>query len=425
MNMRWLPLWVAALLLPVSAWGAGFSLYEQGGRALGQGGAYTARVGDASGIFFNPAGLARVENGEILGGTSMIVVSREFAGVNPYPGYGSHAESPTQAFFPFHIYWAERLGDDFVVGFGVYNPFGLTTEWKDPDSFPGRFISTKASITPFYFNPTVAVSLAPWLRAGAGVTAVHSSLELKRHVGQINPTGSEPEVFDLGTADLTANNDLDYGVNLGFQADLTPALTLGMNYRSRVSISYDGTADFTFTGTGTPLDSVLVGLFPKDQSASTDLGFPATLVLALGVTPSPRFSAEMDLGWVQWSSFDRLPLRFKDTSLNQTLIEEWKDTFFYRFGAEIGLRDDLDLRLGYYYDETPQPSNVVSPLLPDNNRTGFSLGVGKSWGRVRADLFGLYLIIPDRSTGGNNRDGFEGTYANGVQIAGLTLGYRY
>jgi long-chain fatty acid transport protein len=255
--------------------------------------------------------------------------------------------------------------------------------------------------------------------------AVHSSLELSRHVGEANPRGTDPLILDAGTAVLAAHNDLDYGINLGFQADLRPGLTLGMNYRSRVSITYDGTADFTFTGTGTELDPVLVDLFPKDQPASTDLGFPGSLVLALGVTPSPRFSVEADLGWTRWSSFDRLPLRFEDTSLNETLIENWKDVFSYRFGAEIALRDDLHLRLGGYYDETPQPTSVVSPLLPDNNRTGFSVGVGKDWGRLRADLFGLYLIIPDRTTGSDNRDGFEGTYANGVQVAGLTLGYRY
>ncbi len=85
----------------------------------------------------------------------------------------------------------------------------------------------------------------------------------------------------------------------------------------------------------------------------------------------------------------------------------------------------MQLRFGYYYDETPQPTEAVSPLLPDNNRHGISLGIGKSWGQFRADLFGLYLVMPDRETEGINRDGFEGTYANNVEIAGLTLGYRY
>jgi long-subunit fatty acid transport protein len=83
-RVRRLPLLLAAFLaLPTVAWGAGFSLYEQGARALGSAGAYTARVNDASGIYYNPAGLAKVESGEFQVGTSFIYVTREFAGVEP------------------------------------------------------------------------------------------------------------------------------------------------------------------------------------------------------------------------------------------------------------------------------------------------------------------------------------------------------
>ena len=61
-----LPLLLAVfLILPTVVWGAGFSLYEQGARALGSAGAYAARVGDASAIYYNPAGLAKVESGEM------------------------------------------------------------------------------------------------------------------------------------------------------------------------------------------------------------------------------------------------------------------------------------------------------------------------------------------------------------------------
>jgi long-chain fatty acid transport protein len=424
-----LPLLLAAfLVLPAVAWGAGFSLYEQGARAMGSAGAYTARVGDASAIYYNPAGLAKVESGELEVGTSLIYVTREFAGVEPWPGYGVHEKSPKAAFFPSHLYWAQRVSSAMVVGFGVYNPFGLTTEWEDPDAFSGRFLSTKASITPFYFNPTAAVSLTPGFRVGAGLMAVHSSLELRRHVAQPNPAyanAGEPEVLDLGTVQLNGKNDLDYGFTFGMQLDVMPTVTLAANYRSKVAITYEGDADFTFTGAGSALDPQLEALFPDDQSVSTDLDFPAVFVTALAVQVSPKFSLEGDLGWTQWSSFKTLPLRFEDESLSKNLTEKWDDAFFFRVGAELQTCPDMQLRFGYYYDQTPQPTEAVSPLLPDNNRHGISVGVGKSWGQFRADLFGLYLVMPDRETEGINRDGFEGTYANNVEIAGLTLGYRY
>ncbi len=426
MRKRWLPVVLAALVvIPATAWGAGFSLYEQGARALGSAGAYTAHVGDVSAIFFNPAGLARIENGQVQLGTSLIYVTREFAGTNPYPGYGVHEESPKSAFFPSHLYWGQRINSQLVVGLGVNNPFGLTTEWENPDQFTGRFLSTKASITPFFFTPTVAVSLTPRFRIGGGLTLVHSSLELNRHVGQANPQGEAPFMLDLGTVSLNADNGLDVGFNVGMQVDLTNKLVMGATYRSKVAIDYEGDADFKYTGSGTDLEPELGYLFPKNQSVGTSLDFPASLVLALAAQPSTQLWLEADIGWTQWSSFDTLPINFENEDLSTVLTEKWDDAFFYRFGAEYAVNATTDLRLGYYYDESPQPTVAVSPLLPDNNRHGLSVGVGKTWGDFSADLFGLVLFIADKDTEGINRDGFEGTYSNGVQIAGLTLGYRY
>jgi long-chain fatty acid transport protein len=413
-----------ALVVPGPARGAGFGLYEQGARALGSGGAFTARVDDASALFFNPAGLARIEHGNVVGGGSLLLVTREFAGNDPYPGRGVHETSPHHAFFPIHAYWGHRVSRELVVGFGVYNPFGLTTEWEQPESYTGRFISTKASLTPFFFNPAVAVNLTPQLRLGFGVTAVHSTLELRRNVAQPNPLG-DPGVLDLGTLVLTGDNGLDFGVNLGFQVDVTDRVTLGGNYRSRVTSDFDGDADFTFEGTGTALDPQLQLVFPGDQTASTSLTFPEIFVAAAAVRLGMDWMVEADLGWTGWSAFDRLDIAFANPSINTSLIEQWEDVFFYRFGTEFGLGPDTRLRLGYYYDETPQATGSVSPILPDNNRHGLSAGIGRTWGRWTVDAFGLVLLVSDRSTDGANRDGYEGTYANGVQILGATVSYRY
>ncbi len=417
----------ALAMAPAAARGAGFGLYEQGGRALGIAGAYTARVGDASAVFFNPAGLAQVEHGDLYAGASLLFVSREFAGVNPYPGYGSHGKSPNSVFSPFHLYWAQRLASRITVGLGVYSPFGLTTEWNDPYDFPGKFISTKASITPFFFNPAVAIKAAPWLRLGAGLLAVHSSLELRRDIAQPDPRAGmdSTQVLDLGTAKLNANNGLDFGGNFGAQVDVGDKVTLGATYRTRVKVKYDGDANFTFTGTGTALDPQLEPLFPPDQAVSTEIDFPASAVGAVSFAPSDKLVLEADIGWTQWSSFRTLPIHFADPTLDLAFAENWKDAWFYRIGAEASVRSDLKLRVGYYYDQTPQPTEAVSPLLPDNNRNGLSLGIGKSWNRLTADAFGMLLLVSDRSTGGRSRDGFDGTYANGVQILGLSLGYRY
>jgi long-chain fatty acid transport protein len=254
--------------------------------------------------------------------------------------------------------------------------------------------------------------------------AVHSTLELRRNVARPNPLG-DPGVLDLGTLVLEGDNGLDFGVNLGIQIDAADRVTLGANYRSGIEAEFEGDADFTFEGTGTALDPQLQLLFPADQPVSTELTFPEMLVVGAAVEVGERWSVEADLGWTGWSAFDRLDIRFEDASLNTTLVQRWEDVFFYRLGTEFGIAPDTWLRLGYYYDEVPQPTRALSPILPDNNRHGLSAGIGKSWGKWTVDAFGLLLLISDRETEGVNRDGFEGTYANGVQILGATVSYRY
>lgn len=48
----------ACLLAPAYVRGAGFALFEQGSRAMGFAGAFTAQADDPSAIFHNAAGLA-------------------------------------------------------------------------------------------------------------------------------------------------------------------------------------------------------------------------------------------------------------------------------------------------------------------------------------------------------------------------------
>jgi long-chain fatty acid transport protein len=314
---------------------------------------------------------------------------------------------------------------NLTVGFGAYTPFGLTTEWNDPDTFTGRFISTKVSLTPFYFNPVVGYQIHDQVRIAAGLMAVHASVELNRAVGLANPTTGPPATLDPGSVSLSASNDLDYGFNGGIQIE-HENVKLGFNYRSKVTADMDGTADFVFTGTGTPLDPQLEALFPQTQGASTALSFPASWVAGLGYQVSPTWFVEGDVGWMGWSAFQSLTVSFaQDSDLDFTRHEDWTDSWFFRAGARWAVQPDTEIRFGGYYDETPQPTSSVSVLLPDAERFGLTLGAGKTWGKWNLDAFGLLLIIPDRSTELSSIDGYNGTYASSVGALGVTAGFRY
>src|SRR4029079_7826664 len=67
--------------------GAGFGIFEQGAKAMGMAGAFTAQADDPSLLFHNAGGLAFVDNDEIAAGATWIKGSKaDFTGAAPFPG---------------------------------------------------------------------------------------------------------------------------------------------------------------------------------------------------------------------------------------------------------------------------------------------------------------------------------------------------
>ncbi len=420
---------VAALSIAGQAHGAGFSLYEQGARALGTAGAFTARADDPSAIFFNPSGLANVEDKQLLISPNLIYYKSEFSGTAPFPGYGVEEETKGEVFPPVALYYAQGIGKKYAAGIGIYSPYGLQVAWKDPADFTGRAISSLSKITPFYFVPSAAWAPSPSFRVGAGATIVLSKVELQRSLQAYNPLDDRTD--DIGVVDLESHTGSGVGFNAGVQwwpGDAT--WKLGATYRSEVDIDYAGKADFTQLPTGNPtFDAVVAGSFPPDQRVETAVEFPAQASLGVGRQLGTSWYAEVNANWTQWSSFATLELEFADTpSRNLSIPEVWEDVFNIRGGLEYrkGGTCDWAWRGGYYFDESPQPTEGVGPLLPDADRHGLTAGAGwRNTCGTTIDAYVLAVLAGERSTEGINRDGYDGTYKSGSMSAGVSLGLTF
>src|SRR5688572_32982830 len=85
---------------------AGFSIFEQGAKAMGMAGAFTAQADDPSLLFHNAGGLAFVTERDVATGFTWITSTKaELDGANPFPGAGYHAEQEDLSEFPPHLYW--------------------------------------------------------------------------------------------------------------------------------------------------------------------------------------------------------------------------------------------------------------------------------------------------------------------------------
>jgi len=410
-----------------SAYGAGFSIFEQGTKAMGMAGAFTAQADDGSAMFHNAGGLAFQKDFAVLGGFTYIrSLSAEFEGADPFPGAGYTAEQETLSEFPPHAYWVQPVGHNVTFGLGLTTPFGLTTEWED--DFRGRFISRLGSLTALDVNPTIAWQVGNF---GFGIGAVgrFSTVELERHVAAINPFTFT--AADVATLHLEGDFDNDgYGWNAGLLHKYNNSFSWGFSYRSKIEVDYQGDARLSQNLTGTPFDALVAASLPfgRDFPVETEIEFPDSASFGVAVALGPASLVELDVNWTGWSSFDRLPIDFPGGELpSQVLTEEYDDTNHYRLGFRWDSRPGRQWRFGVVWDETPQPEGAVNPLLPDADRLGFTLGYGYEGAKWSYDFAVMYLDFDERTRDenfpGEDDDTFFGSYQNQALLVGLTLGY--
>jgi long-chain fatty acid transport protein len=414
----------AIVLVPGRAEPAAFALFEEGARGMGFAGAFTAQASDPSAIFHNAAGIAFLKGNHLSLGGTLITPSTDFVGDSPYPGAGqletmNVGPTPIPA-----IYFTHQFTSRFVAGVGLNTPFGLKTSWDSPDTFTGRFLSQKAELKGFSLNPTIAYKLADRLSAGFGVDVRLTSVSLEQAVPAVNPfTGL---VVDASQVTLNSDTATDFGWNMGVYGKPTENLSFGVSYRSKVKQDFSGIATFTSQDTGNAELNALIALnLPSGAlPATTSIEFPS--IIAVGVAYSWQdWTVEGDIDFYEWSTFDALPVNIDGPGLSSVVQEDYSNTRQYRIGLERRIQELWAVRGGYYYDESPAPVESVSPLLPDSARQGFCLGGSWSQGQFRLDAAAWYVKFKERSTDGQQRDGYNGTYKGKAITFGLSFGYSF
>jgi long-chain fatty acid transport protein len=409
---------------------AGFSIFEQSAKATGMADAVTAQWDDPSTIFFNVGGMAFYDKAAgSVGATYITETHATFSGANPYPGEGVNASQKRLQAFPPHAYWVQPLTPELKVGLGIETPFGLTTQWNNPDTFAGRYLSTKAELHAFDINPSVAWQVNPHFGIGIGFIARVSNVELDRYIPAEDPFNFT--VVNAAKVDLKGDYNAGYGGDIGLMYR-TDQWSVGASYRSQINVNYTGNAVLTQTPTGNPILDGIIGAslpFNTPIPAKTEIKYPAQASLGIAFKPMSSLTLEVDGNYFGWSHFDTVPIDFPGGQLpSSTIIERWKDSYAVRAGLEWASSAMWKWRLGYVYDQSPQPTETVNPLLPDANRNGVTAGLGWSGAKLSADLGVMYLFFADRTRNVTFSDDplgpFYGTYRTNALLVSVTLGFH-
>ncbi|HEX9162213.1 MAG TPA: outer membrane protein transport protein [Thermoanaerobaculia bacterium] len=417
------------LMIGGTAFGSGFALFEQGAKATSMGGAFSATADDPSAIFYNVAGIAQQRHLTFFAGGTAINFGNEFRG-DPNDEFtsGTTGFYRRHTFVPPNAYVTVPIGSNLTFGLGVMAPFGLRTNWADP--FIGRFISRDANIKVVDIEPALAWQTSDGrLAIGAGADYRRSHIVLQRNNA---PTGTGVNPFtgritDVANAFLNSGWDSKTGWNVGVLVKPSERFRLGASYRSAIDINYTGDAVITQILTGNPqLDAIVKAGLPPNQRIATTIPFPWTAVAGIAITTIPNTDVEFDYTRTGWSRFKSLDVAFATTpSANFSRPQNWKDSNSYRLGVNHAATAVWDVRFGLLYDQTPQPTEVVSPLLPDADREGATFGFGHHRGPWIIDASVFALHFKTRSTQGLSQDGFNGTYKTNAILLSLNLGYRF
>ena len=332
---------VLAVLLPATVFGSGYSIYEQGAAVMGMAGAGTASVNDPSALFYQPSAITRLPGQHLQIGGHGISPVISFAGTPDYPGYGVTEEMTRQTFLIPNAYYTYNSGKKWAIGAGLNAPFGLGIEWKEPDTFTGRTIVTKGDLRTLNGNLTFAYAPSEHWSVAVGFDALFAEVELHSTQTALIPGGGG--ITNVATTELKSHYTPGYGWNAGFTATLNEQWRYGLNYRSAVIVDVtDGDATFTqipynsgTAGIDGPFNAAVAAGLPPNQKVGTTLRFPAIWSAGLAYSPCAPWTLEGDINLIQWSLFTDLPITFATTpSLNKSIVEDYRDVFQFRFGAE-------------------------------------------------------------------------------------------
>ncbi len=442
-----------------TAWAQGFGLYEQGTCAMGRAGAgVAAPCPDASGIFFNPAGLSFEKTQLGLGG----------ALVGPR---GNFTDSKTgqismlnSHWYPApNIYFSKPMANRFALGLGVFAPYGLTTDW--PIDSQGRYLGYKSLVQAIYVQPTVAIKFSEKISVGAGIDVTYLNVQLRQRVDlstQLLPSipGLPPgSTFALlgvksGTdfADVNLKgHTIHTGYHLGVLIKANSLMSFGARYLSgqkvnlndgkitTTQISTPYTLPFPIPGVapaGTPLDVLLKPQFAaggplSNQNATTQIPLPDQLVGGVAIQVKSNIKLLADYQFTRWSKFAQLPIN--GDILKSTIVESYNDTHGGRVGVEIGLGPKSVLRAGVDIHGAAAPPQTVTPNLPEGWRQEYAVGFGRQLSqRFRVDAAYMRLRQPDRA--GRTTNGGKavptaadnnGTYSFNANLLGMSLSMSF
>ena len=379
----------AATALPVLA--NGFYVPVQAPEATARGNAWLATANTAAAVYYNAAGLAQLDEAEVVVGAYGIRL-----GIEAESAAGDYDNDATWTVLP-QIYGAVPINDKLVAGFGLNTPFGLATDWGGATQFRQLAITTELEYLTGWL--VAAYQLTDTLSFGGGLGIHHADMSLRRGLSPMPAT------------DFLEFNGDGQAVSWTISAFYKPCdlHSFGLVYRSKSDFSLDGQSR--------------ISVLPGTLSASMDLITPATLAAGYAFQPNQDWSFEVNIEWVNWEELDTLVLSQAGLP-NSPVPFNWDSNFIYSIGCTRFLADGWHISAGYNFIENSQPDATFNPGVSDADRHWINIGFGRRTKTLDFN-FAYQYAFSNRDVHGSPGGLADGRFKSRFNGLMLDLGWRF
>jgi long-chain fatty acid transport protein len=430
-HRRFAPLLAAAgalALVPASADAAGPTLFQHGGRAMGQAGALVARSIDPTAVSYNPAAAARLDGQQLTLGLDFSAPRDDF-------------ESRDEAFAADHViiftpafYWTWHMPEDrqpFTVGLGFDSKAWHLEDWF-PALFPSRFVTRRQELRLWDVHPIVAYEFDESWSIGGGLHYYFGTLgqgenRTLRFAAEGFPESIPVEVERLAEADVD-----------GFAADLALHYTRelwgwGLVLDSGGEVEGNGRASYEPRDVHPLVAGEVAARFGTDGDTRQAFDLPWELRTGWWIAFSPEVRVELDLAYTGWSVVEETSVVYRPDPVastaesTETRRRDWDDTLSARLGLEGNVGEHWLVSGGIAWEPSPVPDETLEPGFSRGDTLVYSLGFSYELRQVSFDVGYSFHDIDDRDVrfvgAGVPRD--SAIFSSRNQVFGASASWRW
>ena len=405
-----------ALLAPLGAQATnGYFSAGYGSKSQGIAGIGIALPQDGLAAAANPAGTAAVGNRLDLG-LSVFAPSRDADIVGNGAGPDAHYSGNDKSiFFIPDVGYTRQLNASTAIGLAIYGNGGMNTDYgTNPYSRFGGTGATGVNLEQLFIAPSVAYKVNPAHTFGAAINIAHQRFAAKglSLFDNASYSAAPGHVSNQGTDSSTGA-----GLHLGWLGQLSPELTVGASWSSKISGKFDKYRGLFANG----------GEFDIPENYGFGASYAATPATTLAAeVQTIRYSQVAAVGNSAASLFGGQALG----SANGPGFG-WRDVTVLKLGVQHQVNSALTLRGGVSVARQPVPQsetffNILAPGVIRNHLT-----LGATWVEpTGGEWSAFYALGLKSSIKGNNSipPAFGGGNANvslKEQIIGASYSWKF